>query len=110
MFKQIKEFFTGKPAEVVEAPYKVGDIVSIKLSSGEEMVATLQSETDALVEIRKPLMLVAGKDSTMGLAPFMFSVSPDGKFVLQAQSVSCVAKTEEQISKQYTSQTSGIML
>jgi hypothetical protein len=53
------------------------------------------------------MVLIAGQQG-LGLAPFMFSVSPDGKFVLQAQSVSCVAKTEIEIGKQYTRQTSGI--
>ena len=38
----------------------------------------------------------------------MFSVSPDGKFRLQANAVSCVAKTEGEIAKQYTKQTTGI--
>jgi hypothetical protein len=40
----------------------------------------------------------------------MFSVSPDGKFNLQATSVSCVAKTEAEIGKQYVAQTSGIAI
>ena len=31
---------------IIEAPYKVGDVVSIKLSSGEEMIARLDSEND----------------------------------------------------------------
>jgi hypothetical protein len=53
------------------------------------------------------MVLIAGQQG-LGLAPFMFSVSPDGKFVLQAQSVSCVAKTQEDIAKQYTTQTTGI--
>ena len=35
---------------------------------------------------------------------------PDGKFVMKANSVSCVAKTESEISKQYMAQTSGIAL
>ena len=92
---------------LIELPYKVGDNVSFKLSSGEEIIARL--ETDKNYTLHKPMVLIAGKEG-LGLAPFMFSVAPDGKFVLQAQSVSCVAKTEEQISKQYTSQTSGILL
>jgi hypothetical protein len=93
---------------LIEAPYKVGDIVSIKLSSGEEMVATLQSETDSQVEIRKPLMLVAGKDSTMGLAPFMFTVGPDAKYKIKLNSIICIVKTEKDASSTYTQSTSGL--
>tara|TARA_B110000503_G_scaffold128158_1_gene198761 strand:+ start:968 stop:1258 length:291 start_codon:yes stop_codon:yes gene_type:complete len=94
---------------LIETPYKVGDNVSFKLSSGEEIIARLEDEGDKTFTVRKPMVLIAN-DKGLGLAPFMFSVSPDGKFVLQATSVSCVARTEAEIGKQYTSQTSGIAM
>lgn len=94
---------------LIETPYKVGDTVSFKLSSGEELVARLEDETEKTYTLKKPMVLIAGQQG-LGLAPFMFSVSPEGKFVLQAQSVSCIAKTEEEIGKQYTAQTTGLAL
>ena len=94
---------------LIETPYKDGDIVSFKLSSGEEIVARLEKEDDNSYTLKKPMVLIAGEKG-LGLAPFMFSVSPDGKFNLQATSVSCVAKTEAEIGKQYVSQTSGIAI
>ena len=94
---------------LIEAPYKVGDTVSLKLSSGEEIVARLDAETEKSFTVRKPMVLIA-QEKGLGLAPFMFSVSPDGKFNLQLTSVSCVAKTEAEIAKQYTSTTTGIAL
>jgi small nuclear ribonucleoprotein (snRNP)-like protein len=42
---------------LIETPYKVGDTVSIKLSSGEELVARLEAETDKHYTLSKPLML-----------------------------------------------------
>ena len=92
---------------LIETPYKEGDTVSFKLSSGEEIVARLEKESDKDFTLRKPMVLVAQQQG-LGLAPFMFSVSSDSKFVLQASSVSCIAKTETEISKQYTAQTTGI--
>ena len=94
---------------LIETPYKVGDNVSFKLSSGEEIIGRLEAEDAKGYTVHKPMVLIAQQQG-LGLAPFMFSVSPDAKFVLQANSVSCVAKTEGEISKQYTSQTSGIQL
>mgnify|MGYP001370098886 CR=1 FL=1 len=94
---------------LIEAPYKVGDTVSLKLSSGEEIVARLDDESNEKFVLKKPMVLIAQQQG-LGLAPFMFSVSPDAKFALQATSVSCIAKTESEIAKQYTSQTSGIQL
>ena len=94
---------------LLETPYKIGDTVSFKLSSGEEIVGRLESESDKSYTLNKPMVIIAQQQG-LGLAPFMFSVSPDGKFKLQAQSVSCVAKTEIEIAKQYVSTTSGIQL
>lgn len=94
---------------LIETPYKEGDTVSFKLSSGEELVARLEKEDEKSYTLKKPMVLIA-QQKGLGLAPFMFSVNPDGKFVLQANSVSCVAKTEAEIAKQYMSQTSGIQM
>ena len=94
---------------LIETPYKVGDNVSFKLNSGEEIIGRLEAEDAKSFTVRKPMVLIAQQQG-LGLAPFMFSVSPDGKFVLQATSVSCVAKTKAEIGKQYTAQTSGIQL
>ena len=94
---------------LIEALYKIGDTVSFKLSSGEEIVARLEDENEKSYTLKKPMVLMMQQQG-LGLAPFMFSVSPDGKFKLQAASVSCIAKTESEIAKQYISTTSGIAL
>lgn len=92
---------------LIQVPYKEGDVVSIKLSSGEEMVANLVKETETSVTVTKPLMLVAG-DGGMGLAPYMFTVAPDSKYELRLNSIITVVKTAEDTAKMYTTQTSGI--
>jgi hypothetical protein len=93
---------------LIEAPYKVGDTVSLKLTSGEEIIARLESEDTNNYTLKKPMVLIA-QEKGLGLAPFMFSVSPDGKFVMKASAVSCLAITQDEISKQYTQQTTGIV-
>ena len=45
-------------------------------------------------------MVLIAQEKGLGLAPFMFSVNPDGKFLLRTNSVSCVSKTQDEISKQ----------
>jgi len=92
---------------LIETPYKKGDTISLKLASGEEIVARLDAESDNDFTLNKPMVLIAQQQG-LGLAPFMFSVSPEAKFTLQRTSVSCLAKTEEEISKQYIQQTTGI--
>jgi hypothetical protein len=94
---------------IIETPIKDGDIVSFKLSSGEEIVARLKTQDAKSYTLLKPMVLIMQQQG-MGLAPFMFSVSPDAKFNLQASSVSCIAKTEDEIAKQYTATTSNIQM
>jgi|TARA_B100001094_G_C17826663_1_gene621191 hypothetical protein len=94
---------------LIEAPYKVGDTVSFKLSSGEELVARLDSESDKAFVLNKPMVIIAQQQG-LGLAPFMFSVAPDGKFSLATSSVACLAKTEKGIAAQYIEKTTGIAL
>ena len=55
-------------------------------------------------------MVIVAQQQGLGLAPFMFSVTPDGKFNLMATSVACIAKTESGIAKQYIEKTTGIAL
>ena len=55
-------------------------------------------------------MVLIAQPEGLGLAPFMFSVSPDAKFNITVTSVSCVAKTQDEIAKQYTAQTTGIQM
>ena len=93
---------------IIETPYKDGDTVSFKLASGEEVVARLDKETSSSYKISKPMVLIVQADESMGLAPFMFSVGPTGKFEMQKTSVACTAKTEDNIAKQYLSSTTGI--
>ena len=94
---------------LIETPYKVGDTVSLKLSSGEEIVGRLDEETTTKFTLKKPMVLIMGAEG-LGLAPYMYSVSPDSKFQLLASTVSCIAKTETDIAKQYVSTTSSIQM
>lgn len=92
---------------IIEAPYKTGDVVSIKLTSGEEMVARLQEETPTHLILKKPLMLVAGQNGA-GLAPFMFTVDADAKFKIQLNTVICIVKTVKDAADMYLQATTGL--
>lgn len=94
---------------LLEAPYKVGDVVSFKLSSGEEVIARLEAETDNSYKVTKPLMLAATQQG-LGLAPYMFSVSPETKVTMNKHSVISISKTVKEMSDQYIQGTTGIHL
>jgi hypothetical protein len=94
---------------LIEAPYKNGDTVSIKLTSGEEVVARLEEQKADGFILHKPLMVTATQQG-LGLAPFMFTIGPDAKVNIGADKIVCINKTLEEMSKQYISSTTGIAL
>ena len=94
---------------LIEAPYKNGDTISLKLTSGEEVVARLEEETNNGFKLNKPLMLTMTQQG-IGLAPFMFTASPDTVIFIASDKVICVVKTIDEMSKQYISSTTGIVM
>ena len=94
---------------IIETPYKVGDTVSIKLNSGEEMIARLDEETADHLVLNKPLILVAA-ETGVGLAPFMFTINPDAKVRLRLNSIICVVKSAKDADTTYIQQTTGLHL
>ena len=92
---------------IIEAPYKVGDVVSIKLSSGEEMIARLDSENDKTAVVTKLLMLMA-TETGMGFAPYMFTITPDTKVPLKINSIICIVKSAKDAADMYIKQTTGL--
>ena len=92
---------------LIETPYKVGETVSLKLTSGEEVVARLEEEKDSNFILHKPLMVTATQQG-LGLAPFMFTIGPDAKVKIDHTKVVCLVKTQDEMSKQYIQSTTGI--
>jgi hypothetical protein len=92
---------------LIETPYKNGDTISLKLSSGEEVVARLEEERDDSLKLTKPLMLTPTQEG-LGLAPFMFTVNPEQSVVINRATVLCIAKTEDEMATQYVQNTTGI--
>ena len=92
---------------LLELPYKVGDTVSLKLSSGEEVIARLEDDKTDSVVLHKPLM-VAATQQGLGLAPFMFTISTDTKITMARSNILCIVKTDKDMSNQYIQNTTGI--
>ena len=93
---------------LVEVTFKKGDTISLKLASGEEIVGKFNRDRTGGYELIKPMVLIANEKG-LGLAPFMFSVAPEGKFTFNQDSVTCIGKTEGEIAKQYIATTTGIV-
>ena len=94
---------------LIEVGYKEGDTVSMKLASGEEIIARLEKEDNDTYTITKPRMIAATQQG-LGLAPFMFTASDDSKIKLNSKNVLCILKADEEFSKQYIQGTTGITI
>ena len=94
---------------LIEAQYKVGDVISIKLSSGEEMIARFEDENEEVVTIAKPYILISAQNG-MALAPYMFTVAPDTKIKLKINNVICIVKSAKDAADMYIKQSTGIAI
>jgi hypothetical protein len=94
---------------LVESQYKTGDIISIKLSSGEEMIARFEDENGEVITIVKPYILIAAQNG-MALAPYMFTISPDTKVQLKINNVICIVKSAKDAADMYIKQSTGIAI
>ena len=86
-----------------------GEVVTIKTTAGEEIVAKLVEENPMGVTVTKPLCLTATKDG-IGLVPFLFTTDPDKEVTISKNSVMVLAPTIKDAADRYTEQTTGIKL
>jgi len=93
---------------LIEKPYEVNDVVSIKLSSGEELVGKLVEEGPEVVTLAKPLMLSMTQKG-MGLAPYMFTVNPESTIKFNDKNIITIVKTMDTMAKQYIQSTTGLV-
>jgi hypothetical protein len=85
------------------------DIISLKLTTGEEALGRLDNETNDTITLKKPMSFVAGPQG-LGLGPFMFSLSKNSEAIINKNTVIAVVKTDELIAKEYIKQTSGLVV
>ena len=93
---------------LIEKPYEVNDVVSIKLSSGEELIGKLVEEGPEVVTLAKPLMLSMTQKG-MGLAPYMFTVNPESTIKFNHKNIITIVKTMDTMAKQYIQSTTGLV-
>ncbi len=87
----------------------VGEVITLKLTSGEELVAKLAEETDSYYKLSKPMVIGMGQQGP-GLMPYLFTVNPDREVRLLKQTVTVAEPTDEAFAKQFIESTSGIKL
>jgi len=87
-----------------------GDTITIKLMSGEEVVARLEEDQEDKLLVAKPRAIVNIPNKGIGLGPFVFTISQTASVEIFKKNVVCYAETEGGMARQYTEGTSGLTL
>lgn len=82
--------------------------ISIKLASGEEIIARYKEETSAALVITQPCAFIPTQDGKMSLAPWMITRAPDEKYNLNWPNIVTFGPTEKGIADVYLKATSKI--
>ena len=86
-----------------------GEVVTLKLTSGEEIVAKLVEDGATHYKLKNPQVIGMGPKGP-GLMPYLFTVNPDTEIRLQKSTVTVAEATDEQFAKQFIESTTGIAL
>jgi hypothetical protein len=90
-----------------KSKFDSGDIVSLKLTSGEEIVGKFVSE-DMMEFVLTKVVMLAMTQKGVGMAPYMVTVDPDKEYAINKQAIIMKAPTDKEIADQYIYQTTGI--
>jgi hypothetical protein len=89
--------------------YEKDDIISLKLSNGDEIVGKLVSESDVQYVLYRPLIVVPSQQG-LGLMQSMFSAEPANQFEIPKTHVMMHCATMNSMATHYQELTSGIQL
>ena len=88
---------------------KVGQVYTLKIFSGEEVVAKIESIEDGWLELSDPVSL-APSQTGMALVPSVFSANATENVRLNTNSVSFIATTADEVKDKYREATTGIQV
>ena len=87
--------------------FTAGDIVTIKLLSGDEIMGKFVEDSMGSITLDRPVMLAMTQKGP-AMAPVLVTVNPDSKLTFNTQAVMVMAESDAEIGKQYVYQTTGI--
>ena len=94
---------------LISKGFSEGEVVTLKLTSGEEIVAKLVEDGPLHYKLKNPQVIGMGPKGP-GLMPYLFTVNPSTEVKLQKSTVTVAEATDEQFAKQFIESTTGIAL
>jgi hypothetical protein len=86
-----------------------GEVITLKLTSGEEIVAKLVEDGAAYYKLKNPQVIGMGPKGP-GLMPYLFTVDPDKEIKLSKTTVTVAEATDKSFANQFIQSTTGIAL
>jgi hypothetical protein len=93
---------------LINKGFSSGDVVSIKLVNGDEIITRFESETADSVTISRPLALTMSGQG-LGMIPWAF-LGDDSKIVLDKKNTFFIVASKKEAANQYLEGTTGITL
>lgn len=94
---------------LIDKGVSAGEVITLKLTSGEEIVAKLVEETLTYYKLSRPMVIGQGPQGP-GLMPYLFTVHPDKEVKLLKTTVTVAEATDKQFANQFIQSTTGIAL
>ena len=94
---------------LIEAPYATGDVVSVRLSSGEEIVGKLLDDNDKTIKLKQPLSAIMSEKG-LAMLPFMLTVDPEKDLTVSKNQIVITAKSHKEVADHYLQSTTGLSL
>ena len=89
--------------------FKKGDVITIKLTSAEEVIAEVLEDNEEDIVVKKPMTLVISSKG-MGLQPYMITPEIQERLHFHKQNIFAMTKTAKDFTDGYLQQTSGIQI
>ena len=93
---------------IAKSTFAANDVVSIKLSNGDEIIARVEEDTVETIKIKKPLAVTIGPQG-LGMMPWMFLAGGE-VFTLNKSHVYAVSLAKKEAAAQYMQGTTGLAI
>jgi hypothetical protein len=93
---------------LISKGFSNGDIVSLKMINGDELIARFESETGDDITIDRPLALTMAREG-LGMIPWMM-LGDKSSITLKKSHVFAVVSSQKDAADQYMQGTTGIAL
>lgn len=94
---------------LIDKGVSAGEVVTFKLTSGEEIVAKLVEDGTGFYKLCRPMVIGMGAQGP-GLMPYLFTVHPDKEVKLNKNVIAMAEATDKSFADQFIQSTTGIKL